>query len=55
MAAPTFAASGLYLSAVRYDPQLQLPGACSLTLPVLPALLTPEGESDPFSKQDLHA
>ena len=55
MAAPTFAASGLYLSAVRYDPQLQLPGACRLTLPVLPVLLTPEGESDPFSKQDLHA
>jgi tRNA pseudouridine38-40 synthase len=38
VAAPTFSASGLYLSAVRYDPQLQLPAGCALTLPALPGM-----------------
>ena len=52
VAAPTFSASGLYLSAVRYDPQLQLPAGCALTLPALPVLPEMAEHPDSISPQD---
>ncbi len=52
LAAPTFSASGLYLSAVRYDPQLQLPAGCALTLPALPVLPEMAEHPDSISPQD---
>jgi len=42
----------LYLSAVRYDPQLQLPAGCALTLPALPVLPEMAEHPDSISPQD---